>query len=222
MAKGNKSNRFAIIILGILFIVALAFAILGTYQNSSTNHQLNQLNNEYTQLQTNYTALQTSYNKQSLQLNAAEYNLTNPVTEILYSQKTVNIPPEVETNYFNTTYQQEYSQYNEGQYNFTFYAPSAGYILFNETNTGVANNFTSSGFVLYISTETPYYYTDVSGVQILEFNRYIAPYTTFAPQQSKTVMIPVQKGTNNVLFENFNLQGITVTFNMEYVGSHNS
>jgi hypothetical protein len=239
-----KPNFVLYAIVGILLIVAIVFASLyaqsyGSYSSLRSKYSVSQINYtslqsiynaqklKYTALESNYSSLRAQLDNMSYRLsnlsnayNMAEYKLSHPFILTLYNETTVNISPETNVTYYNATYGESSYQYIPGVYNFSFSVPSNGYILFNETNTGIPNNFTYGYFKMYLSSEKPYSYTTASGASSLDFDSYIAPYTVIGPQSSETYEIPVHKGTNYVIFYNNNLnQGITMTFNMQFVGS---
>jgi len=178
--------------------------------------KLSTANSNYASLSSNYATLSDKYN-------SSRYNLTHPDVQTFYSDKTVNVPPEKSKTYYNMTYYQNYVQYIQGQYVFSFNAPYDGYVTFNESNTGTQNNSTSAGLIVWISTEEPYNVSTASGAAYQTLSSFVAPYVNSASASGQTAIIPVSNGTNYVIFNNYNLnQGITVTFSMKYVGFHTS
>ena len=141
------------------------------------------------------------------------------LTEVLASNKTIVVPQAINISYYNSTYEATIYQHTQGWYNFSFNASYNGYIIFNETNTGMSNNGTNGYLVLYMSTERPYYFTDASGKPLITLSAYVAPYLYLVPQENKTYRIPILSGENYFIFENANVnQSINVTYNLKYIG----
>jgi hypothetical protein len=217
MATLKKSNKNVLLIVGLLIVLVVGFFIghittSGKSASSST---------------TTITQVAASPSITIVANGAVPMN--NTVIEILYANKTVTIP----------AMQHNYVGYNlvigcywmAGYYNLSFNAPYPGYIVFNETNSGIPTNFTNTYFVAYLSSEKPRYtppqpYNDTSFCpgEIVQSN--IAPWTQISPYDNQTMIVPIRNGTNYVIFENMNgydKKGINpfpinVTFSMKYYG----
>ncbi len=155
----------------------------------------------------------------------------NTVTQVLYKNKTISLAaPQYNPNYNHVTG----CYYVGGYYNFSFYAPYSGYIVFNETNNGIPTNFTTYYVSAYFSTEKPRYivasaYNGSSWCTGETIQSNIAPYTQITPYNNQTMIIPVTNGTNYVVLYNWNANdqhGVTpfpvnVIFSMKYYGFKN-
>lgn len=148
--------------------------------------------------------------------------------KILYYKKTVSLPAATYNPYYNYVIG---CYWTSGAYNFSFNAPYAGYIVFNETNTGMPNNFSVGYFSTYISRQRPLYfrpqpYNNTSFCPGWDFLSQIDPWSLIYTYNNQTAIIPVKNGTNYVLFYNENANQehgvnpfpINVTFSMTYYG----
>lgn len=188
---------------------------------------LSSANSNYSTLQTQSQSIISALQNQVLNTTSsyinAEYNLTHPFIEMLYKNESVNIPPATGVTYYNTTYGKQLTSYEPGEYDFSFNAPYYGYLLFNETNSGMNSTLKSAPFKMFIATVPPSDFPTVAGQKYHSFNTYLAPAIVLGPQSGKTYIIPVENGTNYVIFYNYNYnQSVTATFNMEYVGFRTS
>lgn len=153
------------------------------------------------------------------------------IIETLYRDKKVSIPaPSYNPNYNYVTG----CYWIDGYYNFSFTVPYSGYVVVNETNDGIPNNFSDSYFSMFISQEKPQYYvlsaynsTSCTGEDDWAS---VSPWTTFDPQNNQTMVIPVTNGTNYIILYNGNANPkhgvnpfpINVTFSMKYYGFRNA
>ena len=190
----------------------------------------------------NYTSLKANYSMMASRLNGLEQNYTTllekynagsnsspqEVMQVLYQNKTIHLAAPI----YNPNYNRITGcYYIDGYDNFSFDAPYSGYLVFNETNTGIPTNFTSVYFSAYISTEKPRYvmasaYNGSYWCSGETVQSNVAPYTQVTPFNNQTMIIPVRNGTNYVVFYNGNANdqhgvnpfGINVTFSMKYYG----
>ncbi len=160
-------------------------------------------------------------------------NLTNEssgeiIKEVIYSKKTVTVPAPQYNLYYNYVIG---CYYIYGAYFFSFNAPYAGYIAFNETNTGIPNNYSVDYFAAYISRQKPIYfkpqpYNDTSFCPGWDFLSTIDPWTAIVTYNNQTVYVPIKNGTNYIIFSNGNANQqhginpfpINVTFSLTYYG----
>ncbi|MCL4383708.1 MAG: hypothetical protein M1168_03240 [Candidatus Marsarchaeota archaeon] len=267
MAKTDNSKSknipyLPIIIILVLVVIGVGFLYIQkssaysqeikSYSNLNSNYTSfkTQSQNQLSSLQTQISTLQTQLTQNKTLYQNAENNLTNPYQQVLYDQKTINLPR------FNYTYTYNDSGYNSstglysgfdyiynytwGRFNYTFNAPYAGYIIFNATSTIINNpNPSTCAWIVYesnklgwrnvsVTTETlyntTYTYTDhFAGNDRLFVNLTNAPFDELCPVQSVTYDIPVNKGINYLIIDNDNSsQGITITFSAKYIGYHTS
>lgn len=122
----------------------------------------------------------------------------------------------------------------DGYYNFSINVPYSGYVVFNETNSGIPTNFSEGYLTVAFSTEKPRYvtistYNESYWCTGETFQDNVAPYTEILPYSNQTMLIPVKNGTNYVVFYNGNANDrhgvkpfpINVTFSMKYYGFRN-
>jgi hypothetical protein len=264
------SNTKFYVAIAVLFVIVIAFVYLylqttslynsvkSNYVALQTNYntQENQLNNANSNLVTNksnYAVLLNKYNATLVttksnyavllnKYNATEYNLTHPYTKTLFDQKTINLPRLASSNYsYNSTSNIYFYSESWGRFNYSFYAPYSGYLVFNGTSTiinipspstciwqvFVSNKVgwrnVSSTFVGNNSGFIYNYRYRYSGNDGLFINLTSTPWVELCPLQSVTYYIPVYKGENYLFIDNYNSsQGITVTFSAKYVGLHTS
>ena len=89
-------------------------------------------------------------------INTSQQSSSNStVKDVIASKETVSIAAPTYNPYYNRVIG---CYYVDGAYNFSFYAPYSGYVVFNETNTGIPNNFTIQYFAAYISRQNPRYF----------------------------------------------------------------
>ena len=252
---------------GASFYIVLALLILMVIISAFMFYFLGQKTNQYTQLFGNYTTLHSSYSLISTALNTTKAelagkhiylkiilqstNLTTPLyRKPVFAQHTINLPR------YNYTYTYSSTGYNSstgllssftynytvtwGRFNYSFYVPYPGYLIFNGTST-LANHPSPSTclWVVYESNKLGYHnvsttksllnnaiYTYIyhyPGLDGLFVNLTSSPFVELCPIQSVTYYIPINKGVNYLLIDNINsTQGATVTFSAEYVGFHTS
>lgn len=224
----------------IAILVVIVFVLLfANSQNKSPTPQTITVNLSGSNSSQNLAALQANYSAEVARFNNLQQNYTSllgkyeatssnqqKIIQVLYSDKTVYITAPVHNynySYLNGCY------WIDGYYNFSFNAPYAGYVIFNETNTGKPNNKTFGWFGMYISTQkpvyaiiSPYNLTGCTGESMWYIE---TPVTGIAPAKNQTMIIPVTNGTNYVIFYNGNAylpwgldNPINVTFSMKYVG----
>ncbi len=251
MEKSNKNNtNIQVVLVAVIIVLLIAVAILylnsnkskNTQQlapaqnNSAVNKSLSALEANYsslldnlTTLKSNYSSLKAQYISLQSQKNQTTNNSAQILKQTLYLKKTLTLPP--------PSY--NYNGYNyitgcywiDGYDNFSFYAPYPGYIVFNETNTGIPTNFTESYFSAYISTEQPRYdvvttYNESYWCTGETVQTNLAPVSIISPYNNQTMIIPVKNGTNYIIFYNGNADekhgvnpfAINVTFSMIYYG----
>ncbi len=239
IAKASDTKFYAVLALLVIVIVISA----------SLFYLLGQKASQYTQLLSNNTQISTMLSTIKAEYNVTEYNLTHPYTEVLYYQKTINLPKYNETiSPFNSSYNYNTGRYSYtatdnftwGRFNTSFNAPYPGYIVFNATST-LANsgspsicrwevsesnklgwrNSTTNNVVYFNTTYT--YKDRFLGNDGLFVNLTSASWTELCPIQSITYYIPVNKGENYIIIDNNNsTQGQTITFSAKYVGFHTS
>lgn len=220
MAKNSASaqnNKFYLmLILLVVAIIAITFLFYSLGQKTSEYQNLNssyvQVTNNYGSLHSNYSLVSTALNTTKVKLanvsqkyNITEYNLTHRYVKALFNDTLISIPEPV-YNYTSTTT-------SGGVYNYSFYAPYSGYLVFNATPS-ILNSNNYDNWVVYFSQEKPYSYSGQ-----LSFDRYLSTYATIAPGQGITYIIPVKNGTNYMLIYNLNYTTpVGVFLNLKYVG----
>ena len=257
-AYRRLERRQYLMVVCVTISTILTLILLITYLSLVRTHT--QTIYSYLNLQQNYTSFTASSAKQisalehslallSGQYNQSVYNLTNPYTMQLYSNREVSIPASatsasvtktnntkgIET--FNTTYVQKYYAYN-----FTLNATYPGYLLLNATSTG-ANSGAGTNWEFIVSNGKPVsnntleysnfesgtyaqgpYSPTVTGKGTYAINFNVSqPYSVYAPlpaESSGSVRIPVNNGTVRVWIVNFENKSITTIFSAEYVGFH--
>lgn len=250
MGKSNKNNvliQTGLVIVIIILLIALAFVHQNSNKSSisqqsastqSTNisrsysanysnllNTINSLKANYSSLKTQYSYLQAQYNASKIQASNSSIQI---VKQVLYSKKTVSLPAASYNPYYNYVIG---CYWTAGAYNFSFNAPYPGYIVYNETNTGIPANFSYQYFSAYISTQKPRYfkpqpYNDSSYCPGWDFLSTTEPWTDITSYNNQTLIIPIKNGTNYVLFFNLNANQqhgvnpfpINVTFSMTYYG----
>ncbi len=251
MEKSNKNNTTVqVVLVAVIIILLIAVAVLYLNSNNSKNTQqlapiqntsaanktlsalkanYSNLLNNLTTLKSNYSSLKTQYTLLQSQKNQTVNNSVQIVKQVLYSQKTLTLqPPSYNYNGYNYV---TGCYWIGGYYNFSFYAPYSGYIVFNETNTGIPANFSTVYFSAIFSGEKPWYdtvssYNTSSWCTGETVTSNIAPWTQVTPYNNQTMIIPVKNGTNYVILYNDNANekhgvnpfAINVTFSMTYYG----
>ncbi len=243
--RGNSSFTFiGISVLLLLIIVALAYFYMqemGAY---------NGLNSNYTNQQNQISALKSQLASNKTLYTNAENNLTNPYTEILFTDYSVSLPEYNETisNFTGSGVQNYYGEYSTytatdnftwGRLNYSFNAPYSGYLVFNSTST-LMNTGKACAWIVYETGKQPQYRNSTTTQITLSNTTYIykdhfagndglfanltyAPWSELCPLQGVTYDIPVTKGENYLLIDNENeTQGLTVTFSLKYIGYHSS
>lgn len=239
MPEKKAASKTPVLTYGIIVMLLIVIAALFysnsqskqaiTYANSGSGSQ----NQSYASLQANYSmlvsklnGLEQNYTALMVERNSSGNVATQEVVQSLYSDKTVHIAA--------PTHNYNYSYLNgcywiSGYDNFSFYAPYAGYIIFNQTNTGKISNKTFNWFGISVSTQkaqydviSPYNLTGCTGET---FWSIIAPWVYAGPANNQTIIIPVTNGTNYVILYNNNAYApwsfdspINVTFSIKYVG----
>jgi hypothetical protein len=190
----------------------------------------------------NYTSLEANYSMTVSKLNGLEQNYTallgkynssnnstpQEVVQVLYTDKTIHMPAPVYNPYYNYVIG---CYWTDGSYNFSFYAPYSGYLVYNETNSGIPANFSYQYFDAYISTQKPRYfkpqpYNETSFCPGFTQLSTTEPWTDMVSYNNQTLIVPVKNGTNYILFFNGNANQqhgvnpfpINVTFSMTYYG----
>ncbi len=225
--KRNKTNPLVIVSIIIVVIVAL---VVGTLIGHALNkgNQLSQTPTTLVQNTSSTTTIVPTNTTLSQNKTLAKNNTVQVVKEVLYVNKTVSVPAPKYNLYYNYV---TGCYWIDGSYNFSFYAPYAGYVVFNETNTGIPNNFTEDYFSAYISKQPPLYfkpqpYNETSFCPGTTFLATINPWTSVVTFNNQTTIIPVKNGTNYIIFYNGNANQehdvnpfpINVTFSMAYYG----
>ena len=222
------SNTLVLSLIVVALIIGLGVGLLAGHSYKSSYQAVT--TQTTTILQT--TTLQTTIPQSSFS-STTTIPQNSTVVQMLYSNKTVHISaPEYNTagyNYVTGCY------WIDGYYNFSISVPYTGYIVFNETNTGIPTNFTEGYFSAAFSTEKPRYvnvssYNESYWCTGETFQTNIAPYTMILPYNNQTMLIPVKNGTNYIVFYNGNANQkhgvnpfpINVTFNMKYYGFKNT
>lgn len=257
MAKSDvpRTNLMPYIVAVVIFVlIAVGFAYLYMQKANVLSQEAaayGNLNSNYsifkTQSQNQILTLQNQLSNVSKKYNATENNLTTPYSEVLYYQKTLNLPKYNESiSPFNDTYDYSTGSYSYyatdnftwGRFNISFNAPYPGYIVFNGTST-LSNKPSACAWTIYESDKiswrnstivsevlsgSTFIYTDrFLGNDRLFINLTSTPWVELCPMQSVTYLIPVNKGENYLFIDNDNsTQGQTITFSAKYVGFHTS
>ena len=232
-AKSNNIYKYlvvvmAIVIVGLLFV---KFNNSGQISQKSNSNPVSNVTTQTSTLQSTMLSTTTILNN-TLANNTNQQNTTpknKTVVQALYSQKKqVHIAAPSYNQYYNYVIG---CYWISGYYNFSFYAPYPGYVVFNETNTGIPTNKSIDYLAVYFSTQKPYYYepqpynnTSFCPGEIVVSN--VEPWTQVTPFNNQTMIIPVKNGTNYVIFDNGNANqqhgvnpfSINVTFSMTYHG----
>jgi hypothetical protein len=210
----------------LLAVVLIAGVIAGHFLTSGNQASYQPA----TTAPTTVPGVTTILNKSHVNNTLSAQNTSSPqiIREVIYSKKTVTVPAPTYNPYYNYVIG---CYWTSGAYNFSFYAPYAGYVVFNETNSGIPNNFSYGYFVTYISRQKPLYfkpqpYNDTSFCPGWGFLSQIDPWVSVYTYDNQTAIIPVKNGTNYVLFYNENANQkhgvnpfpINVTFSMTYYG----
>ncbi len=224
--KSLGGMKIPLVVVLISFVIAL---ILGAYIGRALGPASPTLTTFTT---TTSTSLQTtSIPSNSTATLSGNLSENNTVTQVLYKNKTISLaPPRYNPNYNYVTG----CYWIDGYYNFSFDAPYSGYIVFNQTNSGIPTNYTTAYLDLVVSTEKPRYVAAsayngsywCSG-ETVQSN--VAPYTVVAPYNNQTMIIPVVSGINYFFFDNGNANQeygvnpfrVNVTFSMKYYGFKN-
>ena len=251
MAKSESKPKTGFyVVIGILLVLVAVFAVLyaqtqGSYSSVKYNYSVlqsnyNTLKSNYTIEKVNFSSLQAAYNNLSKKYNITEYNLTHTYTKVIFTQKTINLPG---LNISNYTYNSSLGIYTYnstyGSFNFSFYAPYPGYIMFNGSST-ITNNPSFCSWTVYVSNKSPQlrnmspiytgnnsgytykYAYRYKGNDALFINLTSTPFVELCPLQFATYFIPVNKGTNYVFIDNDNSTSQTITFSAKYIGFHTS
>lgn len=221
MVKTNPNNT-SFLLIGAVVLIVIAF-IIGRFSNNTQPAIIS------SQLSTQPTSVSSTLSTTvlpSVQGNNASQNST--IVQVLYSKKTVHISAPIYNPYYNYVIG---CYWTDGSYNFSFYAPYAGYLIFNETNSGMPANFSYQYFSAYISTQKPRYfkpqpYNETSFCPGWTFLSTTQPWTSMVSYNNQTLIVPIKNGTNYVLFYNGNANQehgvnpfpINVTFSMTYHG----
>lgn len=226
-SPSNKTPYLAVIVILALLVIAMAF--LYTQKSSAYSQEVNSygnLNSKYTSfktqsqdqvsgLQTQVSTLQTQLTSNktlllnmSKKYNTTEYNLTHPYTEILFNDHTLSLPPLNATTTYNYTTNNYTINWFPANYTYVFNARYPGFLILNMTGTGNL----SKTYIL-VSTLKPY--------KLYNLFYENASYN-FYPTQGRTYYIPILNGTNYFIIQNLQYTGITITFNLKYVGFHTS
>lgn len=193
---------------------------------SSMRHNLSVLSSEYQDSLSNASTLKTNSTAGGV---------------VFYRNETISIPAP-QYNYEGYNYVSG-CYYIGGAVNLSFYAPYPGYLVFTESNSGLKNvqtpaannageksNFTNPYFSVDVSAQEPVYESvePYNGTRCpgWSMSPTAAAVTTSEPANNQSVIIPVQKGLNYMLFNNFNAderngiapQAINVTFSLSYYG----
>lgn len=209
--------------------------------NSNYTARATQLRTQISTLQTQLTENETLVSNITNRYTQAENNLTHPYTEILYNEQTINLPRYNESNYtYNSALGLYYYNVTWGRANYSFDAPYPGYLVLNGTSTVINNPSPSTcAWEVFVSNKlgsrnVSQTYTGNNNGYIYEYayryhgadelfvNLTSSPWTELCPIQSTTYDIPVAKGENHLIIDNYNSSGITVTFSAKYVGFHTS
>ena len=243
--RNNISVQIALIAIIVLLLIVVAVMYLGKQSGSNSQLLLSQNNassinqsflnlksnysnaqSELTVLNENYSNLRSEYATLQAQLNSAgkTYNLSDEVTQV-FPRKIINLPPAVPNYYSN--FVKGFGSI-PGEYNFSINVPYAGYLVFNETHSGYANNFNGSWLSVYASTEKPYYVSAKAAEYNnnesagFNFNSYVAPWTEFSPTDGNQIIVPVKNGTNYLLFDNWANFSTLVSVSITYYGFRNA
>ena len=215
--KPNNAPHLMVIVILILAVAAMAYLYAqkaGAYTQETNAY--GSINSNYTNLKGTVSTLQSQLASVRSQLasnnsllSSLQYNLTHPYMMNLENKKVIGIGP--------ATYNYTVQSWEPSSYNFSFNAPYPGYLIVNYSAAPINNNLENSTFVVYVSTEKPYYSTGV-----LNLNAYVEPYVRYSGPNSQTAMLPVINGTNYVVMTNYNNVTATVEFSIKYVGFHTS
>ena len=233
----DKDNG-TIILIGVAIALLIVGLGVGYFVGQSGHGSLSQYNSGTASNKTVSTAPTTSAQPTTVSTAATTIAQAQQsslggatVREVIAQNKTATLPAASYNpayNYVKGCY------YIGGYYNFSFYAPYSGYILINETNTGMPTNFTDAYFFAYLSNEKPWYdvvspYNESSWCTGETFTSSILPWIEIAPYNNQTMMVPVKNGTNYIIFENFNADlkhgvnpfPINVIYSITYYGFKN-
>ncbi len=246
--KLSFTKNEKLLVAAIIVVIALALAsFINSEGLLKKNHMLQDsylsLGSDYTSLLGRYGALSSSYNALYANYSALGssyskmlYNATHLFTQAIFKEKLINLNG-VSMTYLGYNYSTETYWYKQscGLFNYSFYLPYNGYLAINVTST-VRNSppVNSSGnadpnknFALYLSSSPPINRSvATSGSNTisykypcgLSFNPKVAPQTTVIPYGTATYLVPVQKGANYLLIENYNASPETLAVNMKYLG----
>lgn len=227
-SSSNMVYKYVVIVL--VIIVILLFANFKGFMQSTQQSATNSTTLVTVSVQSTSSVITTTITNayQHNATSAVQNSSTQVIKEVLYSKKTIVIPAATYNPYYNYVIG---CYWTDGAYNFSFNAPYVGYVVFNETNTGIPSNFTSFYFAAYISRQKPLYfkpqpYNDTSFCPGWTFLSQIDPWVAVSSYNNQTTIIPVKNGTNYVLFYNGNANQkhgvnpfpINVTFSMVYYG----
>lgn len=212
-------------------MVAVALVIglgIGYFVNSSGHSAVQSSTIVPTHTATVQQVASTTIAMNTKGLQRATNNSTQIVKEALFVNKTVTVPAPTYNQYYNYV---TGCYWIDGAYNLSFYAPYAGYLVFNETNTGIPANFTTSYFGAYISTQKPRYfkpqpYNETSFCPGFNMLSTTEPWVAIDAYNNQTLIVPIKNGTNYILFYNGNANQehgvnpfpINVTFSITYYG----
>lgn len=243
MANAPKTGIKIIIVVVIVLIVGLGIGVLvGRFYNISY---------QKTSIPSTISAQTTTLNY-SLQSNYTQlkYNLSHPFVEDIYSNKMITIPHYQENiSYYNSEYG-SYYRITPGAYNLSFKAPNDGYLIIKLKNISIYQTVntapqigtysitihletlekynTSTKFFPCTSTVTDTInYPGVTGGGYLiehcpEENATFLGWSVFPVNYTKTYIMPIVRGYNNISFANLNSYPINITFSATYVGEHYS
>ena len=238
----SKTPIFTYSIIAVLLIIIVVLL----YSNSQAKNQpfrgasgnwtaAANSNQSYASLQANYSLvvsklsnLEQNYTTLLSERNSSGNNTPQEVVQVLYRNKTVHIPAPTYNPYYNYVIG---CYWTDGTYNFSFYAPYSGYLVYNETNSGIPANFSDQYFAAYISTQKPRYfkpqpYNETSFCPGFTMISTTEPWTAMSGYNNQTIVVPIKNGTNYILFYNGNANQqhgvnpfpINVTFSMTYYG----
>ena len=227
MGKNDTSTHNNTLILGASVVALLVIAfIVGRVSNNPQQVQTVAPDNTTSLQTTSISSITIAHNTSSVASNSSPTN--NTIVQVLYSKKTVRLQAPTYNPYYNYVIG---CYWTDGSYNFSFYAPYAGYLVFNETNTGIPANFTNSYFGAYISTQKPRYfkpqpYNETSFCPGFTMLSTTEPWTAIGAYNNQTLIVPIKNGTNYILFYNGNANDqhgvnpfpINVTFSITYYG----
>ena len=220
---GGVSNT---VIVALLVAVLVVGVLAGHFFTSGNQASYQPTTTAPTTVSSATTIFNVSHSNNTLSAqNASNLQI---IKEVLYSKKTVSIPAPTYNPYYNYVIG---CYWTDGAYNLSFYAPYAGYIVFNQTNSGIPTNFSWNYFIVYISRQKPFYYkaqpyNDSSFCPGSVMLTSIEPWAPISWYNNQTVIMPIKNGTNYLLFYNGNANQkhgvnpfpINVTFSMTYYG----